>query len=123
MRRIIVESPYQGKSPEERARNIRYARAAVRDALMRGETPLCSHLLFTQPGILKDWIVDEWIKGMQAGWNWYHAADAVIAYVDFGTSSGMSDGIALAVRMEIPVETRRIPEWEDANLALNGIVW
>ena len=39
--------------------NVAYARAAVRDSLLRGESPIASHLLYTQPGILKDSVSDE----------------------------------------------------------------
>lgn len=120
MRKVIIESPYQGLNDAERHRNIRYARAAIRDSVLKGEAPIASHLLFTQPGILKDWVVEERIKGMQAGWNWFSSADAVIAYVDFGTSNGMADGIALATRMRVPIEMRRIPDWEDSLSIIGG---
>lgn len=46
MRRVIVESPYAG----EVEANVTYARACVRDCVLRGEAPIASHLLFTQPG-------------------------------------------------------------------------
>lgn len=52
--RVILESPYVGKTPAERAGNIAYARAAMRDCLLRGESPFASHLLYTQPGVLDD---------------------------------------------------------------------
>ena len=46
MRQVIFESPYAGNVEE----NVAYARAAVRDSLLRGELPIASHLLYTQPG-------------------------------------------------------------------------
>jgi hypothetical protein len=46
MRRVIIESPYSGDVET----NVAYARAALRDCLSRGEAPLASHLLYTQPG-------------------------------------------------------------------------
>ena len=55
MRRVILESPYAGSVEE----NVAYARAAVRDSLLRGESPIASHLLYTQPGILRDDVPDE----------------------------------------------------------------
>lgn len=55
MRLVIVESPFAGDVEE----NIKYARAAVRDCLMRGEAPIASHLLYTQEGILNDDIPEE----------------------------------------------------------------
>lgn len=44
---VIVESPYAG----DVERNTAYARAAVRDCLMRGEAPFASHLLYMAYGI------------------------------------------------------------------------
>jgi hypothetical protein len=41
MRWVILESPYAGDVEA----NVAYARAAVRDSLMRGEAPIASHLL------------------------------------------------------------------------------
>lgn len=46
MRRVVLESPFAG----DVERNVRYAKACIRDCLSRGEAPIASHLLFTQPG-------------------------------------------------------------------------
>ena len=35
LRRVIVESPYAAKTPADIDANIRYARAAVRDSVLR----------------------------------------------------------------------------------------
>lgn len=45
MRLVILESPYAGNIEK----NVAYARACVRDSLSRGEAPIASHLLYTQP--------------------------------------------------------------------------
>ncbi len=50
MEAVILESPYGG-TPEEVERNVKYARACLRDCLLRGEAPFASHLLYTQPGV------------------------------------------------------------------------
>ena len=56
MRRVMLESrPYNGDTD----RNVRYARACVRDSLLRGEAPIASHLLYTQPGVLRDNVAGE----------------------------------------------------------------
>ena len=52
---VIVESPYAG----DVERNERYARACIRDCLLRGEAPFASHLLYTQAGVLDDTIKEE----------------------------------------------------------------
>ena len=62
---LILESPYAGYVEE----NVAYARAALRDSLLRGKSPIASHLLYTQPGILKDSVPDELQLGMEAGLN------------------------------------------------------
>ena len=104
MRRIILESPYSG----DLDRNLRYARRAARDALLRGESPLLSHLLYTQPGILDDNTPAERNLGINAGHAWTPSADAIVAYVDYGVSDGMQRGIDVAHKYKIPVEYRRI---------------
>lgn len=109
MRRVILESPFMGKTPEENEANIAYARAAVRDCLLRGESASASHLLFTQPGILRDSDQSERALGMRAGMAWTEVAEAVVVYTDRGISPGMRAGIGRAERLGIPVEHRQLP--------------
>lgn len=107
MRRVIVESPYAGNVDA----NVAYARAAVRDCVLRGEAPIASHLLFTQPGILADDQPDERKLGIAAGLAWVAVADATVAYTDLGVSYGMQQGIIAAIGALIPVEYRSLPEF------------
>jgi hypothetical protein len=60
---VILESPYAGDVEA----NMRYARAAMRDSLMRGEAPFASHLLYTQEGVLLDSVPEERTLGIEAG--------------------------------------------------------
>src|SRR5215475_13435184 len=93
MRRVILESPYSGDVEA----NLAYARECIRDSLLRGEAPIASHLLYTQPGILDDNVPEERMLGIRAGHAWIdHAADAVVVYIDRGVSKGMKQGIAAA---------------------------
>ncbi|MEK7414304.1 MAG: hypothetical protein AAB263_13395, partial [Planctomycetota bacterium] len=80
MRLVIVESPYAG----DVERNVTYARAALADCLARGEAPIASHLLYTQPGVLDDLIPEQRTQGIQAGLAWARVADAAVFYVDHG---------------------------------------
>lgn len=105
MRRVILESPFAG----DVERNIRYARACVRDSLLRGEAPIASHLLYTQPGILNDDIPSERQRGIDAGLAWCEVADASVVYVDYGMSKGMEYGIKAAKEAGRPVEIRHLP--------------
>ncbi len=107
-RRVILESPYGAKTPELIERNVRYARACVRDSLLRFEAPIASHLLYTQPGILKDEIPAERNMGISAGLAWLSVADATVVYTNLGISEGMEHGIRIAEEAGVPVERRRL---------------
>lgn len=104
MRLVIVESPYAGDIEA----NIKYARKCVRDSLMRGEAPIASHLLYTQPGILKDEIPVERQHGIDAGLAWRKVAEATIVYTDLGISQGMQYGIDAATTAGIEIEYRTL---------------
>ncbi len=102
MRLVILESPYGG----DIERNVEYARACVRDSLSRGEAPLASHLLYTQPGILRDEVAEERQWGIDAGLAWGPKAEATVIYCDLGISRGMEYGITNAEKAGRPVERR-----------------
>ena len=104
MRLVIIESPYAG----DVAANEAYARACVRDSLLRGEAPIASHLLYTQPGILDDTVPVERQHGIDAGLAWRRVADASVVYTDRGISKGMEYGIDAAMAAGIPVEYRSL---------------
>jgi hypothetical protein len=104
MRRVILESPFAGDTEA----NIEYARRCMRDALARGEAPIASHLLYTQPGILRDEVPQERQWGIDAGLAWRAVAEASVVYTDRGISEGMEYGIAAARAAGLPVEMRSI---------------
>jgi hypothetical protein len=104
MRLVIVESPYAGDIEA----NTAYARACVRDSLLRGEAPIASHLLYTQPGVLRDEIPAERQHGINAGLAWRAVAAASVVYTDRGISSGMQYGIEAALVAGVPVEYRKL---------------
>jgi hypothetical protein len=104
MRLVILESPYAG----DIERNVTYARTCVRDSLSRGEAPIASHLLYTQPGILCDEIPEERQWGIDAGLAWSGKADATVVYTDNGISRGMEYGIENARLANRPIEYRTL---------------
>jgi len=104
MRLVIVESPYAGDTEA----NIEYARRCVRDSLERGEAPIASHLLYTQPGILRDGVPEERQWGIDAGLAWRTVAACTAVYTDRGLTQGMSYGIAAAEEAGVPIEYRKI---------------
>ncbi len=101
-RRVILESPYAG----DVEKNVEYARACLRDSLLRGEAPIASHLLYTQPGVLDDGVPEERAMGIEAGLAWGHEAEATVVYTDRGISGGMKYGIERAASEGRVVEYR-----------------
>lgn len=108
MRKVIVESPYAG----DIEKNVAYARAAIRDCLLRGEAPFASHLLYTQPGVLRDEVPEERQHGIDAGLAWGAYADATVVYLDLGISSGMRYGIENAKKHGRLVVYRNLEGWQ-----------
>ena len=104
MRLVILESPYAGDVEA----NVEFARACVRDSLLRGEAPIASHLLYTQPGILDDTVPAQRQHGIDAGLAWRTVAQASVVYTDRGISKGMEYGIRAARTAGIPVEYRTL---------------
>jgi hypothetical protein len=113
---VNIESPLAGDIP----RNIRYAKACMRDSLRRGEYPFASHLLYAQSGILDDLVIEQRNLGLTAGFRWADKADINAVYSDLGISIGMQMGIERAVARGQKVEYRSIPEWEKDE-SLEGI--
>lgn len=104
MTRVILESPFAG----DVEKNIEYARKCVRDSLFRGESPIASHLLYTQPGILDDNDPSERAFGISAGLAWKAVAEKHVFYVDYGISNGMKYAMEQAEKNNIPIEKRTI---------------
>jgi hypothetical protein len=102
--RVILESPYAGDIEA----NVAYARAAMRDCLLRGESPIASHLLYTQPGVLDDGVPEERSLGIEAGLAWGAEAQKTVVYTDRGISRGMWYGIERAEKEGRPVEYRTL---------------
>lgn len=104
MRLVVIESPYAGDVEA----NEGYARACMLDCLRRGEAPIASHLLYTQPGVLDDRIPEERQLGIEAGFAWARLADVVAFYVDRGWSVGMRAALERALAAEQTIELRTL---------------
>ncbi len=72
MKRVILESPYAG----DVEKNLAYAREALKHSLSCGESPLASHLLYTQ--VLDDASPNERLLGIEAGYDWLPKARSSI---------------------------------------------
>ena len=101
---VIIESPYAGDVEA----NVEYARAAMRDSLNRGEVPIASHLLYTQPGILRDEVPEERQWGIDAGLAWRSVAELAAFYVDRNWSGGMLAARKLYREEGFPYEVRTL---------------
>jgi hypothetical protein len=114
-RLVILESPFAGKGNNILSRwwnklvNVTYAEDAMRDSLLRGESPMASHLLYTQA--LDDNVPHEREIGINAGLAWGKVAEATVVYTDRGISRGMQYGIDNAKKAGRPVEYRTLKGW------------
>ena len=104
MKRVVIESPFAG----DVERNIQYARECMSDSLKRGEAPIASHLLYTQPGILDDTDPAQRERGIKAGFAWNAFAELTVVYTDLGISKGMEYGIENAKAAGREIEYRSL---------------
>ena len=109
MKRVIIESPYAG----DVERNIRYARAAMKDCIRRGEAPFASHLLYTQEGVLDDDKPEERQLGIDAGLAWGDVTDLIAVYRDLGITKGMQYGIERHLKLGRIIEYRFLNGWSE----------
>ena len=101
---VVIESPFAG----DIEKNIEYARSCMRHSLLLGETPIASHLLYTQQGILNDDKPNERKIGIEAGFAWGVYADKVVFYTDNGMSGGMQDAYNYYNNLGITIEFRNL---------------
>jgi hypothetical protein len=102
-RRVIIESPFRAPSRRLARQNISYSLASMRDSINRGEAPFLSHRLY--PGALDDNILIERLLGIDLGYAWWPAAEAICFYCDLGWSSGMLDA-----KMRAKTQGKKIEE-------------
>lgn len=113
VRGFIERPPEAAISNAKRKLSVIYARAAMRDCLLRGEAPYASHLLYTQEGVLDDDVPEERQLGIHAGLCWGSAALKTVVYTDLGISEGMKQGIRHAEAEGRPIEYRSLPDWSN----------
>lgn len=115
MRRVFIASPLRGNIE----RNQRYARAALRDSLDRGEAPFVPHLLYDQ--VLDDAVPEQRQQAINAALAMLEGCEVLAVYEDFGRSEGMVGEIAAAFGLGLRIESRTLPQrfveqHEDASL-------
>lgn len=126
---VVLESPYAAATPEGISANLCYLRAGMREAFLRGELPIASHALYTQPGVLNDTIPEERNLGIEAGFEVarvLHLAKVLEAaarldheipetvrlmLTDRGVSSGMKRGFEHANAIGQRVVYQNVVSW------------
>jgi hypothetical protein len=94
MKRVVIESPYAGKSDTDIYLNEVYGELCMRDCLKNyNEAPYASHLLYTRKNVLRDKDKEERKLGIEAGFFWRDVADKTVFYMDLGMTPGMNQGI------------------------------
>lgn len=105
---VLIESPLASPTVEGLVRHKKFARACMKDALSKGETPYASHLLFAQEGLINDDIPEERALGIHAGLIWGKFATRSVVYTDLGISGGMQKGIDRAAKEGREIEYRTL---------------
>jgi hypothetical protein len=106
--RVVVESPFASNVIE----NLKFARAIMRDCLLKGEAPFLSHALYTQEGVLSDQDPEERRIGIEASFAWGHATNKVAVYKNLGISNDMKEAIARHTREGRVIESRYLQGWQ-----------
>lgn len=109
---IMLESPFGSPDDNIMLRNILYAKECLLDSIIRKESPLAGHLLFTQ--VLKDREADQRLIGMECHLSWLTVADGVAFYIDHGMSPGMLEAKAAAEYLGIQTVDRHL--YNDTNI-------
>ena len=113
MKRVVVESPYAGKTEKEIDLNEAYGELAMHDCLVNhNESPYASHLLYTRKYVLRDNVPEERKKGIQAGFKWRDVAERTAFYCDLGMTSGMEQGIQDVNKKGGRYDIRWLPDGE-----------
>ena len=109
MKCVIVETPYGTKDSATLERNVRFARACMKDALDQGWAPFLSHLLYTQVYDDNDPALRD--AGIKAGLEIGRRLDATVVYTNLGISPGMHLGIRAAEEAGREIIWRELGVW------------
>lgn len=91
---VVIESPYSNGGLLQKLENsIDYAHEICRHSLSNGESPIASHLLYTQ--FLDDADKVERLIGIECGMSFAPPARAIAFYIDLGLSDGMLNALAI----------------------------
>jgi len=110
MERVVLESPYKGNEAEMKINEI-YGEFCMHDIIVNyNESPYASHLLYTRPNVLRDWVEGERKKGIRAGFYWRDVAEKSVFYCDLGMTKGMEWGTKDCKEKQKRYEIRQLPD-------------
>lgn len=87
---VIVETPYLYESDIVGVEYEIYLNRCLRDCLLRGESPIATHAMYTRPGILskcEGGLASEASDGLA------EAVGVTVLYTDYGITSKMNLGL------------------------------
>lgn len=94
LRPVVYESPFASMDFDTFARNIAYARLLIREgATGYNEAGIASHVIWTQPGILRDTVESERNLGIACGIVFANMAKRGIIGHIYGIDLGWSKGM------------------------------
>jgi hypothetical protein len=112
MQRVIVESPYAGKTKEAIGINEAYGEFVMHDCLVNyNESPYASHLLYTRKNVLRDEVPEDRKLGIEAGFYWRDVTEKSVFYTDLGVTSGMVLGMKDCEEKGKIYEERKLPDY------------
>src|SRR5262245_30775558 len=98
----LVISPYRGDQPGMLELNKAYLNVAIRDAVIRGYSPVATHKMFTES--LNDNDPTERILGMQQRDTFMRVSEGGWVNTDLEVSNGMKEDIEALKKRGIPVD-------------------
>jgi len=110
MIRVVLESPYAGKSDIDIYLNEVYGELCMRDCIVNyNEAPYASHLLYTRKYVLDDKKPEQRKLGIEAGFFWRDVAARTVFYIDLGMTKGMELGIVDCQEKRNEFNVRHLP--------------
>jgi len=93
---VLLETPSSGN--ENSTIYEKYAKACLRDSLLRNEAPFSAYLLYKQPGIISEDSSIEKTRSIEAELSWSKVCSKVVVYNDYGISYDMKKNIENALK-------------------------
>lgn len=103
---VLMVTPFMAEDISQSARMVRYATRATRDSLNRNESPLASHLFYSEVLNVRNQIERD--IGLQSQLTWIKGCDIVAVYIDFGITPAMQVAINNAIMKSKKIEYRTI---------------